>query len=269
MSSLLSRIERELLIKYIATEKPELVLKNSFETSDSVSVVFEPLSLTSDSYFVQGENIVIPRKPHSRVLADGAEVLVSFFYKGRAMFFDSTFRHAKSDFIVPINDQLFKLLEQNNGIYEYLTCIISPLNDSDSGTENLFSRKCIVNENFLIFRSGDELKSVQKFFAFDFESGNQIQNRVLPPIILYICEKFILIGSQNEYSKFEKDYVYQLEISIPQVFITRKIICKANCSQVFNDDESFRKCFKFEFIDLKPEDKRFIYEKLYGKKYNQ
>lgn len=290
MSDVLSKIERELVIKYIFHERPQIVLKRCFDLDDSnKNTVFSPLQIDGSLYTIQEENIILKRTPNSRVLADNSPVIVNFYYKGRAMYFESRYCHANAFFIIPINEKICKFLEKTNGIYDYLTCLITPINDElpsapdidDKTKLSAFTKKCITNENFLLFDDSidkfiqnDDAQFqitqsvIQKFFSFDFHSQNNIQNRVLPPIILFISEKFLLVASENDFFRFEMGEDYKIELSIPQVFITRTIECTAVCSKIVTDSiDSEKKCFFFDFKDLKPEDTRFLYEKSHQEKY--
>ncbi|MCR5698533.1 MAG: hypothetical protein K6G52_02700 [Treponemataceae bacterium] len=282
MSDILSNVERELVIKYISQEKPEIVLKRCFDLDESnQNAVFAPLQIDGSSYSVQDENIILKRKSDSRILADNSPVIVNFYYKGRAMYFESRYCHYNAYFIIPINDKICKFLEQTNGIYDYLTCDITP-SGAEVQVDRRFTKKCVTNENFLLFKddggagtvagsiggAGTLETNIQKFFSFDFHSESNIQNRILPPIILYLGDEFMVVASENEFFRFEKDTEYKIELSIPQVIITREIECTAVCSKIVSDSiDSEKKCFFFDFRDMKPEDIRFLYEKSHQEKY--
>ena len=271
MSKALSSVEREIVIQYLSEEKPELIIKaiNAISQEEDFAV-FKPLRVTANSYTVQNDVILINRTTQSRILADKAQISVSFYFKGRALYFESEFQHSKNLFLIPVGQNLFKLIETGNGIYENIECTVHPLSLAN-GENKTFSTRFFPNDGFILFSGENEKEMIKKFFAFDFAPEMpQIQNRILPPVLLHICERFIIGGALNQFVKFEKNENYSIEIQIPQAFSSRTIKSQILCSEEYTDTEiPYRRAWKFEFTNLKEEDRRFLYEKLHGKKFDE
>lgn len=274
MSKSLSPVERSIVIKYIATEKPDLIVKSINSASDTEEfALFKPMTLKSSDYVIQNDLIVMSRASQTRVLADNAQVSVSFYYKGRALFFESSYRHSSSFFLIQISPSIFKLIESGNGIYDYIECFLSSENSSPK-TEtalntNTFTTRFFPYDAFKIFADENENSIIKKFFAFDFSSEMpQIQNRILPPVLLFLGDEYLIGAALNPFVKFEVNEKYFLELTVPQAFSSRKIKGKVVCSDEYADIEfAQKKAWKFSFTELKEEDRRFLFEKLHSKMY--
>lgn len=263
MSNVLSRIEREVVLKDLQNKLPKIQIKaisTEYIPSEKNLPTFSPLDLEEKKYSILDQGIIFfTRNQTPRVIVDNAKICVFFYYNGRGLFFESTLRHVKNGFAIVIPEFIYKQDDIGNSVLENLKCV---LYNSDDFSEGKIS--CITSEKFPLFVPVDETQIPVQFFSENLTLQNpSIEGRILPPYLLYISEQELFIGSLTSKIHFEIGETYSLELVIPFSLIYRNIYCKVVLKDKFKTESSSEKtCYKFEFSDLKQEDYRYLYEKL-------
>ncbi|MGP1588024.1 MAG: hypothetical protein ACTTHG_06755 [Treponemataceae bacterium] len=269
MSSVLSKVERDIVISYISDEKPELLLKSVVDkfVKKENDAEFDDISIKSFEYTVERGVIFIPFNENFnlKMPKNKSRILVFFYYKGRGLVFETVLKYVKNGFALVIDKNIFKQFEDGNGIYENAKCIIFHTRENNGGKID-----CQADDNFKIFVPVSKSSILEKFFILNFTNETpSIQNRVLKPIILFLSHTHFLIGCFSDFYTFEIGLSYRVEIVIPQISCERIINCDAKVFDCYTlKDISERKCYEFRFETLKLEDKRFLYEKLIKKTFN-
>lgn len=268
MSNVLSRIEREIVLKDLQNKLPKIEIKaisTEYIPSEKNLPTFQPLDLTEKNYSILDQGIIFfTRNQTSRVIVDNAKICVFFYYNGRGLFFESVLRHVKNGFAIVIPDFIYKQDDIGKGVLENLKCVL--YNSSDK-SESAIS--CFFTEKFPLFVPVDETQIPIQFFSENLiEQNPSVEGRILPPYLLYLSEQELFIGSLTSKIHFEIGETYFLELIIPFSLIYRKINCKVVLKDKFQTQSSTEKtCYKFEFSDLKLEDARYLFEKLNKKNF--
>ena len=263
MSNVLSRVEREIVLKDLQNKLPKIEIKaisTEYIPSEKNLPTFSPLDLEEKNYSILDQGIIFfTRNQTPRVIVDNAKICVFFYYNGRGLFFESSLRHVKNGFAIVIPDFIYKQDDIGKELLENFKCVLSNSEDKSEGKIS-----CLPSEKFPLFVSVDESQIPMQFFSENLiELNPSVEGRIFPPYLLYISEQEIFIGSLTSKIHFEIEETYSLELVIPFSLIHRKINCKVILKDKFKSESSTEKtCYKFELSDLKQEDYRFLYEKL-------
>ena len=258
MNNFLLKNEREIIVKYLNSEKPNLLIKN-IETGSIPSEIFEakfaPLEIKAQSYEIKNDVIFFERAQNSRILADKAKILVYFYYKGRSLFFETQFFHNGNFFCLPISSQIYKQTEKEKASLPDIICHIW---SSDFIQANI---TCTIDENFSSLNENCENLS-ENFFNYDFPADVPIlENKKTEFVLLFIDDKKLTVGSFILDETFDNGMIYECKIVVPSVFCNRTIFANVKCTNVLQNKN--RIFYEFSFENLKLEDQRFLFEKIY------
>ncbi|MDR3284976.1 MAG: hypothetical protein LBS97_07355 [Treponema sp.] len=82
--------------------------------------------------------------------------------------------------------------------------------------------------------------------------------------LLFVSEKILILGGAGRSFPLEKNQEYALQMTCSGSQLIRQIYTACFVSEVYTAPESEKQCALCIFTNLKAEDKRFLFEKLYG-----
>ena len=265
MSNVLSRIEREIVLKDLQNKLPKIEIKaisTEYIPSEKNLPTFQPLDLTEKNYSILDQGIIFfTRNQTPRVIVDNAKICVFFYYNGRGLFFESTLRHVKNGFAIVIPDFIYKQDDIGNGVLQNLKCFLSNSDDENDGKIS-----CLPTDKFPLFTKVDKSQIPMQFFSENLLTDTpSVEGRIVPPYLLYLSDTELFIGCLTSKIRFSIGETFSLELAIPFAFFERKIICNATLEDKFQSQSSTEKtCYKFSLSNLKQEDARYLYEKING-----
>ena len=263
MSNVLSRVEREIVLKDLQNKLPKIEIKaisTEYIPSEKNLPTFSPLDLQEKNYSILDQGIIFfTRNQTSRVIVDNAKICVFFYYNGRGLFFESVLRHVKNGFAIVIPEFIYKQDDIGNGVLQNLKCFLS---NSDDESEGKIS--CVPTDKFPLLSKVDETQIPMQFFSENLLTDTpSVEGRILPPYLLYLSDTELFIGCLTSKIRFAIGETFSLELAIPFAFFERKIYCKATLEDKFQTQSSTEKtCYKFSLSNLKQEDARYLFEKI-------
>ena len=112
-----------------------------------------------------------------------------------------------------------------------------------------------------------QLLPVCKYLSMEHNFSSAIQGRALPFSILYISESIIILGQIDNKMFLEKGSEYALSLFIPLEIGNREVFLTVFVSKLY-ENKSGSCCAVCRFTSIKEEDRRFLFEKLYGSRYS-
>ncbi len=121
--------------------------------------------------------------------------------------------------------------------------------------------------------NGVHLFPVVRFLTDNFSSTDAFEGRVKPLSILYVDDKKILLASRQKGNGmvFGAEYKLALEFTLKDNSLIKRVIntsCKV-VNEYTKDNDENTQVFVCKYGTLKEEDKRFLYERVSGKKISE
>ncbi len=117
MSNVLSRIERDIIVKNLSEDLPLLIIKSvstRFIPHERHLPQFEPVTIKPKSYSITEEGILfLPLANYFLPIPDKTPVCIFFYYKGRGLFFETSFRIVRQGYALVISPHIFKQLDDS------------------------------------------------------------------------------------------------------------------------------------------------------------
>ncbi len=273
MNKSFSRIERDVVLDFIAKALPELQIYKNGEHF---------LLLLPGTYIVARETIIFNRQDTLGPLSGGDDIRVHFYYFNRGLYFESYLAKSDSRVAIPISKDIFKVSERNSeatldfsGEFQF------------EASNNIVRIPCSVSKHFPLFVEdtkrisypkdpsvyGDILASLEEipepckqpiasFLSSKREKNFAVLGTADPVHVLYISEKLVIIGGGSNNFPFIKysNYMFLCRIGMRSL----KTLCTVE--SVFSHSD--KQCAVCSYMELKPEDKRFLFEKLYKRIFN-
>lgn len=120
MNNVLSRIERDIIVKNLSDDLPLLILKSvstEFIPHERHLPQFDPVTIKPKTYSITQEGILfLPLHTFQFTIPDKTPVCVFFYYKGRGLFFETEFRILRQGYALVISPHIFKQLDDSQPV---------------------------------------------------------------------------------------------------------------------------------------------------------
>lgn len=264
-------IEREIIIKNLQSELPKLIISPLDTTINSIVISEKSYSIIKNE-IIYFNNLINP-------LSDKVPIKVFFYYKGRGVYFLSSFRLTKSGYAIVIPKTINKHIDSPSEQEDVFTCSLYFL----SGQKSTIHIPCYTFKNYSLFDINDypqleqsqkisdikKLKSLDSFFTEKLDIPQSVEQRIEPLYILFLSNKQLVFASTQKDMILKIGFEYAVKISVPLQVGTRIIYATIKVDKITGDSDVFFDISKTaalcSFTQLKEEDSRFLYEKLYKK----
>ena len=264
-----------------------------------------PVAIPSEQRTVLDEGIILLKKgirPIEPFL--GKNVRVQFYFNHLGLYFTTVMKEYSKGLAIVVPSKIFRISENAektrynfSGHISYksedgkdidVTCLPLPGYPlltipkwGDLEYEKQHEAKNLLEEIVNRSRRGEGasigngifLLSVVRYLTEDKNSFSEaIEGRAKPFEIIYMDDRRFVISSRDKKLMLVKDGIYS---SFWKFDLAGNSLVKRNVSASFHVDDQYENpgkecfCWNCSFLDLKAEDKRFIYEKMYGKKLDQ
>ena len=254
-----------------------------------------PVALKPEHIKVQKNGKIHLENPPQSVMGfAGKTVRVEFYFNRVGLFFTSLVDKDKKGLYILVPETLNRIKDvEEQTDYDFSAVLFFECNNKkDINTpcvpwdhETLFSRpvwKSIPLENQKKAKeylekfvesakakknagNGIQLIPVCNYLTFEAEQKMQaIENRVQPLNILYVDHERIVVGSQNQNDKYEVGHEYGLKLCFSiknSPILSRDIFVTCIVNNVYESEDSKRKCVDFVYTTMQEEDMRYLYEK--------
>lgn len=120
LNNILSRIERDIIVKNLSEDLPLLIIKSvstEFIPHEKHLPQFEPVTIKPNTYSITGEGIIfLPLSNFFFTIPDKTPVCVFFYYKGRGLFFETDFRIIRQGYALVVSPHIFKQVDDSQPI---------------------------------------------------------------------------------------------------------------------------------------------------------
>lgn len=120
MNNVLSRIERDIIVKNLSEDLPLLIIKSvstEFIPHEKHLPQFEPVTIKPHTYAITSEGIIfLSLNTFFFSIPDKTPVCIFFYYKGRGLFFETDFRILRQGYGLVISPHIFKQLDDSQPI---------------------------------------------------------------------------------------------------------------------------------------------------------
>ncbi len=274
MSDYLTRFERDMVISSLISEPSKILISPIADESKTAT-------LNQTDYQIIKNQIIYFKKLDTDIFfSDTMPVKVFFYYKGRGLFFVTNFSFIKSGYalVIPqiINKQPDAYEKRNKGIKAIIYFSANQKLNIDCfplDSYPLFDYKiCPDLEKQKFISDTRTIKSVECFFTDKPVLRRAVEGRIDPLSILFLTDKEIVFGSSSNDMPLQHNVEYGIEIQIPHEVFTRTIYATIRVKKIIGDTEDIstmsRTAALCAFTQIKAEDSRFLYEKLYSEHFN-
>ncbi len=117
MTNILSRIERDIIVKNLSEDLPLLIIKSvstEFIPHERHLPQFEPITIKPKTYTITEEGIIfLSSSNFVCTILDKTPVCIFFYYKGRGLFFETELRILRQGYGLVISPHIYKQLDDS------------------------------------------------------------------------------------------------------------------------------------------------------------
>lgn len=279
MNNYLSKVERDLIINHLIDEKPLLLLKplsTEYLPHEKENFQFPQVTIQAQSYQIINKGIIIfPFSDFSFSIPHAVSLAVLFYFKGRALIFESIFSHLEKAYALVISPYIFKQTDdsvsQERQIHGNLyfglqneTTLFVPfytrstiplfsidlwknLSPKSEKTllkliDNIFQTKLSLTELY-IDSTENEKKHYYPFVSAalylnqkDEQKTESFMGRVKPLEIIFLSDTHIVFASESIQEVLHDKSEYFISIKIPVLRFTRQIDCTVFVDHLLLDE---------------------------------
>lgn len=275
MENSLSGLERDLVLQTLQNNESNIIIT-------ALTEQLTPLTLNNTNYTLLKEGIILVKKNLNEKLisqfTDKLPVKVFFYYKGRGLYFLTQLRFVKVGLAFVIPTVIYKQPDVSNLKNSKLSCTLYFSSNQKSGINIV----CYPLDAFPLLNKNinpdvvpdEEINDAQKLLSVDWyfkdksSEPSAVESRVAPLTVLFLSEKQIVFGCSQKDMMLQLGVEYGIKLSIPLDIGYREIYSTIKVSRISgNADDVYdvtKTCAICNFTQIKKEDSRFLFEKLYG-----
>lgn len=265
----LTGIERDVILSSLTTDKVSIMMRPLSVMNEHIST----LTLTPGYYFLINRNIFyFPVLNASWRFENKMPVQISFFYKGRGLYFMNALQAVKKGWAIVVPRMLFKMTDtiQSSAIHAEILFSNSQKVQTYAYAEDEQQLFLTSNSLYNYFNEGEDISlAIMQFFQQKKQKIQSIE-RFEPLILFYLSEKHCVFGSY--YTNGEATFLlqegveYKFNLFFPLPPLKRKIIGQFIVKKYYTQSSAI--CAVCEFTQIGAEDRRFLYEKTHQRLYN-
>ncbi len=288
----LSKVEKDVVIQSLVDDPVKIIIKDLDGKSGSK---IRPLEIAEK--FIQVIDIkyfLIDPDVSSMSPFDGKKIRLEFYFNHMGLFFESEVIGFSKGYIIPFAESFYRIHKTEEKKSQQFYGTIS-FKTSDNKKTSIM---CVPGKGYELFdlpslhetpedstgvydmlladyphhNAADEemlfLLSASKYLTDDIElSVEPVEGTFYPLEIIYADDKRIVFGTHNEknYIGLSRDYDFTLFINLAlNSMIKRRINAKVNVEYKFDSAETGSCIYVCSFVDMKMEDRRYLYEHTTG-----
>ena len=263
----------------------------------ATSLMF-PVAVPNDTMTVLEQGIILLRNPARDIRSFlGKKVKVQFYFNHLGLFFSTVVKEFSQGLALVVPPEIFRVEETVTTIdWSIQGCITYSVNNSE------IDISCIPENGFQLFQepkwglvvnqtkakgyleqfvqeaksdmgnsigNGMHLISVARYLADVATEEMQDTGRIKPFSIIFMDDRRIVLGAMGKETQLELEDDYKLSLTFTLVknsMLKRKVNCNVFVENLYENDTRSGTCYVCSYTDLKQEDRRYLFERYYGKK---